>query len=128
MLIYIFIATYLTPNYYLFFINSARLELEFLVEKLESEQMLPIGKRCRDQGLDDIHSVMECRREAQFLGLPWGGSVYLPPNRFPACFYNQDNLYMVTFNTNPRTGSSNLNPNYFAICKTYSRGTILKCI
>ena len=60
--------------------------------------MLPIGKRCRDQALDDIHSVIECKREAQFLGLPWEGSFDLP-NHFPACFYDQDDSYKVKFNT-----------------------------
>ena len=105
-------------------INSDRLELDFHVEKSESEKMLPIGKRCKDQSLDEIRSIIECKREAQFLGLPWGGS-FDSPNHFPACFYNQDDSHMVSFNTNPHAGSSNLKSNYFAICKAYTRGKIV---
>ena len=122
-----FITTYLIPNdFFLILTNAAWLELDNVVEQLETEKTLRIGRRCRDQSLDDINSVIECKREAHFLGLPWEGS-FDWDDHFPACFYDQDDSYKVKFNTNPHARSSNINPNYFAICKTHSRGKIFKC-
>ena len=85
----------------------------------------PIGKRCIDQNLDEIQSEIKCKEAGQIRGLQWGGlldEISTETNYFPACFFDHDERYKVYFNKNPDTGNIPLNPNYFALCQTHSRG------
>ena len=78
-------------------------------------QKIKLGTLCSDQSLAEIESAYQCKDAGEGLGLKWGGA-WDGPNEFPRCYYADNGINEVWFNTSPTPKRTNLPEVFAAIC------------